>query len=281
VDSYHHDGLRFEVSDSGPQEGDLVIALHGFPETCRSWADLTPLLTSQGYRVLAPNQRGYSPGARPLGRRAYRLERLAADVVALADQAGAERFHVIGHDWGGAVAWSLAARHPERLRTMTSLATPHGRAFLRSMLTSTQLLHSWYIAYFQLPVLPEYSFRQPGLRYLRRSLLRSGLDEAAVDAYLDVLSQPGAATAAINWYRALPFTAPSELGPSPVPTLYVYGDQDFALGRRAADLTGQFVTGDYRYEILRGAGHWLPEHHATTVARLFLEHAASHRVGTG
>jgi pimeloyl-ACP methyl ester carboxylesterase len=281
VHSYHHDGLHFEVSDSGPQEGDLVIALHGFPETCRSWDDLTPLLTGQGYRVLAPNQRGYSPGARPRGRRAYRLERLAADVVALADQAGAERFHVIGHDWGGAVAWSLAAWHPERLRTMTSLATPHGRAFLRSMVTSTQLVHSWYIAYFQLPVLPEYSFRQPGLRYLRRSLLRSGLDKAALDGYLEVLSQPGAATAAINWYRALPFTARSELGPSPVPTLYVYGDRDFALGRRAADLTGQFVTGEYRYEILRGAGHWLPEHHATTVARLFLEHAASHRVGAG
>lgn len=281
MDHYTHDGLRFEVSDSGPPVGDLVIALHGFPETCRSWDVLTPLLTGQGYRVLAPNQRGYSPGARPPGRRAYRLERLAADVVALADQAGAERFHVIGHDWGGAVAWSLAAWHPGRLRTMTSLATPHGRAFLRSMLTSTQLLHSWYMAYFQLPLLPEHSFRQPGLRYLRRTLLRSGLDEAALDGYLEVLSQPGAATAAINWYRALPFTTPSKLGSSSVPTLYVYGDQDFALGRRAADLTGQFVTGDYRYEILRGAGHWLPEEHATTVARLFLEHAASHRVGAG
>ena len=106
MDSYHHDGLRFEVSDSGPQEGDLVIALHGFPETRRSWDNLTPLLTGQGFRVLAPNQRGYSPGARPPGRRAYRLERLVADVVALADRAGAERVHVIGHDlgWRGGLA---------------------------------------------------------------------------------------------------------------------------------------------------------------------------------
>jgi pimeloyl-ACP methyl ester carboxylesterase len=119
------------------------------------------------------------------------------------------------------------------------------------------------------------------VRYLRRALIRSGLNERAVDAYLEVLGQPGAATGALNWYRALPFTAPSDRGPSPVPTLYVHGDQDFALGRRAADLTGQFVTGDYRYEILRGAGHWLPEQHPTTVARLFLEHAASHRVGAG
>ena len=131
MDSFHHDGLRFEVSDSGPQEGDLVIALHGFPRTRRSWDDLTPLLTGQGFRVLAPNQRGYSPGCPAPRSAGLRLERLAADVVALADQAGAERFHVLGHDWGGAVAWSLAAWHPERLRTMTSLATPHGRAFLR------------------------------------------------------------------------------------------------------------------------------------------------------
>jgi pimeloyl-ACP methyl ester carboxylesterase len=242
---------------------------------------MTPFLTEAGFRVLAPDQRGYSPGARPVGRRAYRLECLAADVVALADEAGAERFHVIGHDWGGAVAWSLAAGFPERLHTMTSLATPHGRAFLRSMVTSTQLLHSWYMAYFQLPYLPELSFRQPGLRAFRRTLVRSGLDEADLDAYLEVLSQPGAATAALNWYRALPFTTPAKLGPSPVPTLYVYGDQDFALGRRAADLTAKYVTGPYRYEILRGAGHWIPEHHAMRVADLFLELAASQSDGLG
>ncbi len=241
---------------------------------CWRWDRVVPLLCAAGYRVLAPDQRGYSRGARPRGRRAYRLEHLVADIVALADRADAERFHVIGHDWGGAVAWSLAAWHPERLHTMTSLATPHGRAFLRSLRTSSQALHSWYMAYFQLPVLPELGFRPPGLRLLRRTLLRSGLDETAMDGYLQALGEPGGATGAINWYRALPFTSPSRLGPSPVPTLYVYGDRDFALGRRAADLTGVFVTGPYRYEVLRGAGHWLPEENATTVAELFLRHAA-------
>jgi pimeloyl-ACP methyl ester carboxylesterase len=279
MESYDHDGLHFEVSDSGPRDGPTVIALHGFPETRRSWDRVTPLLADAGYRVLAPDQRGYSPGARPHGRRAYRLEHLAADVVNLADQAGAERFHVIGHDWGGAVAWSLAAWHPERLHTMTSLATPHPRAFLRSMVTSSQLLHSWYMAFFQLPALPELSFREPGLRRLRQTLLRSGLDEAAMDGYLEVLGQPGAATGAINWYRAIPFTPPAKLGPSPVPTLYVYGDHDFALGQRAADLTGRFVTGPYRYEILRGAGHWLPEAHASIVAQMFLTLVASNGRG--
>ena len=276
MDSFQHDGCRFEVADSGPPDGPVVIALHGFPETNRSWDRVTPLLTDAGYRVLAPNQRGYSPGARPRGRRAYGLSHLAADVVALADRAGAGRFHVIGHDWGGAVAWALAAWHAERLRTVTSLATPHGRAFLQSMLTSTQLLQSWYMIYFQLPLLPELGFRQPGVRVLRRMLLRSGLGESAMDGYLEVLGEPGAATGAINWYRALPFTPPSRLGPSPVPTLYVYGERDVALGRRAADLTGRFVSGEYRYEVLRGAGHWLPEENAATVAELFIEHAATH-----
>jgi len=276
VESYRYDGLRFEVSDSGPSDGPLVIALHGFPENRGSWDRVTPFLTDAGFRVLAPDQRGYSPGARPPGRRSYRLECLVADVVALADQAQAERFHVIGHDWGAAVAWSLADAYPERVRTVTSLATPHGRAFLRSMLTSTQALRSWYMAYFQLPFFPELAFRPPGLRLLRRTLLRSGLDESAMDGYLTMLAEPGAATGAINWYRALPFTPPRALGPSPVPTLYIYGDRDFALGRRAADLTGRFVTGDYRYEVLRGAGHWLPEEHAASVAERFLQHAASH-----
>jgi pimeloyl-ACP methyl ester carboxylesterase len=278
MESFTHDGWEFDVTDSGPPDGVPVILLHGFPQNHHAWDRVAPLLVDAGYRVLAPDQRGYSPGARPPERRAYRLESLTDDVVALADQAGAARFHVIGHDWGGAVAWSLASSYPERLSTMTSLATPHPRAFLTSMVTSSQLLHSWYMAFFQLPRLPELGFRGPGLDRLRQTLLRSGLDEAATDGYLAALSQPGAATAALNWYRALPFTPPSSLGPSPVPTLYIYGDQDFALGRRAADLTGRSVSGPYRYEVLRGAGHWLPEHHASRVVDLFLEQAeAAHR----
>lgn len=281
MEEYEHGGLWFDVSDSGPPDGPVVIALHGFPETRRAWEKLTPLLTEAGYRVLAPDQRGYSPRARPRGRRAYRLNLLADDVIALADQVGADRFHVVGHDWGGAVAWSLAAWHPERLITMTSLAMPHPRAFLRSLLTSTQLAHSWYMAFYQLPVLPEMSFRRPGVRLLTRTLVRSGLHKVSIREYLKVLGEPGAAKCAINWYRAVPFTSPSRLGGSPVPTLYVYGDKDFALSRRAADLTARYVTGPYRYEILEGASHWLPEQYATSVARLFLHHVKTRYAKTG
>jgi pimeloyl-ACP methyl ester carboxylesterase len=281
MESFTNDGWQFDVAEWGPPDGPPVILLHGFPENHHSWDQVAPLLADAGYRVLAPDQRGYSPGARPPGRRAYRLESLTDDVLALADQAGAERFHVIGHDWGGAVAWSLASSNPERLRTMTSLATPHPRAFLTSMVTSSQLRHSWYMAFFQLPGLPELGFRGAGLARLRQTLLRSGLDEAAMDGYLEVLDQPGAATAALNWYRGIPFTPPSRMGPSPVPTLYVYGDQDVALGRKAADLTGRWVSGPYRYEILRGASHWIPEQHASRVVDLFLEQAEEARHTAG
>src|SRR4051794_10696090 len=157
------------------------------------------------------------------------MERLAADVVALADWAGIERFHVVGHDWGGAVAWALAARHPERLRTMTSLATPHGQAMRQALLSSDQLLRSWYVAAFQLPWLPELGVRGPGASAFRRTLERSGLDAGDAEAYTAKLREPGAATAALSWYRALPFLRSEDLGPSKVPTLYVYGAEDFAL----------------------------------------------------
>src|SRR5207237_2329889 len=125
--------------------------------------------------VIAPDQRGYSPGARPAGRRSYLADRLTADVVALADAADAERFHVVGHDWGGWVAWALAAWYPDRLFSMTALTTPHPRALLRAMMTSAQILHSWRLALFQLPWLPEKTVLSPLDRITRRMLLGSGM----------------------------------------------------------------------------------------------------------
>ncbi|HMC52698.1 MAG TPA: alpha/beta fold hydrolase [Acidimicrobiales bacterium] len=275
MDRYEADGLVFDVTDDGPPDGEVVVLLHGYPETRASWEGVVPFLVEDGYRVLAPDQRGYSPGARPRGRRAYRLDHLVDDVVALADAAGAGRVHVVGHDWGGAVAWALAGSHPGRLYSMTSLATPHPRAFSRSLVSSTQALHSWYMLFFQLPWLPELSMRGPGQRLVRRTLRRSGLAEAHIGRYLSLLSQPGAATAAINWYRALPL-APSPTPPIEVPVMYVYGTGDFALGRRAADLTRSYVNGPYRYEVLEGTSHWIPEEAPAVVGRLLREHLATH-----
>ena len=267
-------GLTFDVDDSGPQDGQVVVLLHGYPENRTSWRAITPQLTAAGYRVLAPDQRGYSPGARPRRRRDYRITELADDVLALVDASGADKVHLVGHDWGGGVAWAFATLHPERLHTVTSLTTPHPRAMAASMLRSNQLLHSWYMLFFQLPALPEMGFTRME-RTNRRALARSGLNDEAIERYVTPMKQPGAARGPINWYRALPLSKPLK-GKITVPALYVYATKDMFLGRKAADLTGNYIEAPYRYEVLEGATHWLPEQNADTVAQLVIEHAGKH-----
>jgi len=281
VRSFTHDGLTFDFDDSGIEgdTDDVVILLHGYPASRRSWKDVAPQLAAAGYRVVAPDQRGYSPGARPEGRRSYAMRHLVGDVLALADHVGAERFHLVGHDWGGGVAWSAAAWHPHRVATITSLATPHVRALMRSMASSTQALHSWYMVFYQLPWLPEASVTNGPLgRAFTRVLVKSGLSPATAEEYVRFM-RAGAAGPAINWYRALPFTPPTVGDAISVPTLYVYGTGDFALGRRAADLVGRYVRAPYRYEVLEGVSHWIPEEEADTTAGLLLEHFAAHPLG--
>lgn len=271
------DGLTFDVSDAGPTEAEAIVLLHGYPETSASWSAVVPGLTAAGYRALAPDQRGYSPGARPAGRRAYVMSELVADVVALADQAGLDRFHVVGHDWGGAVAWALATDHPERLRTLTVLSTPHPVAFARSLVTSGQALRSWYMGLFQIPRLPEWLTLVDDGRLALSSMRRSGLSEERARTYLERLTEPGAATGALNWYRAIPLETAGirEVRPVAVPTLYVWSTRDVALGRKAADLTARYVSAPYRFEILDGVSHWIPEEAPDAVVRLVLDHARS------
>jgi len=274
VNEFTRGGFTFDVSDSGPADGPVIVALHGFPENRTSWDVMTPRLTEAGYRVLAPDQRGYSPRARPKRRRDYRIAELADDIVALIDASGADKVHVVGHDWGGGVAWALAALHPDRLHSVTSLTTPHPRAMAASMLRSSQLFHSWYMLFFQLPALPEMGFTRME-KQNRRALSRSGLNDDAIDRYVTPLAQPGAARGPINWYRGLPLSRPLR-GKIQVPALYVYATKDMFLGRKAADLTGNYVEAPYTYEVLEGATHWLPEQNADTVAGLVIEHAGKH-----
>ncbi|MDQ1696752.1 MAG: hypothetical protein QOJ03_2105 [Frankiaceae bacterium] len=275
MQTFSREGLTFDVSDTGPTDGEVVVLLHGYPENRTSWDAVTPLLTAAGYRVLAPDQRGYSPRARPLRRRDYAMSELVADVLALVDAAGAQRVHLVGHDWGGGVAWGFGHAHPDRLRTLTSLTTPHPRAMVASMTRSGQALHSWYMAFFQLPWLPEQSFKPRMEKTLRRTLTRSGLPHEAVDRYVKPLQQPGAARAAINWYRGMPFSRPPK-GRIQVPTLYVYATADAFLGRTAAELTENYVEAPYRFEVLEGASHWIPEEKPDVLAQLFVEHAKAH-----
>jgi pimeloyl-ACP methyl ester carboxylesterase len=264
-------GLVFDALAAGPPTGEVVVLLHGFPQTSACWTPLLETLAAAGYRAVAPDQRGYSPRARPAAVAAYRMPELVGDVVAIADRLGAARIHLVGHDWGGVVAWTLAGRQSDRVATLTSVSTPHPRAFARALVAGTQALRSAYIPVFRIPRLPELLLggrRQRGLHWL---LAQDGLGAEWVDTYTRALAQPGALSAALAWYRAAtPFSlrAP-RVG---IPTLYVWGSGDAALGPRAAITTARWVTGAYRFEVLPGAGHWLPEHHAQELGRLLLEH---------
>lgn len=273
--SFTRDGLVFDVSDDGPADGRPVIALHGFPEDRHCWDAITAQLVGAGHRVLAPDQRGYSPGARPPGRRPYSLGELTGDVLALADTAGADRFDLVGHDWGAVVAWDVAGRHPDRVRTLTALSVPHPRAVRDAALHSTQLLHSWYMLAFQLPFVPEWSMRIMGPERCADALRRDGLDDRSARRYAGRLADPRATTGPINWYRALPFGAGDPPPPVRVPTLYVWGERDHYLTRHSAEHCGRYVEGPFRLEILPGGSHWLPSTAADRVGPLLLDHLAA------
>ena len=274
IGSYRRGALSFDVDDSGG-DGPLVVLLHGFPQTRRMWRSVTPALVEAGYRVIAPDQRGYSPGARPRRRRDYVPAELAADVLALADSVGAERFHVVGHDWGGVVAWQLGATCPQRLHSVSVLSTPHPAAMARAMLRSNQLLKSWYMLSFQIPVVTERFLRSGhGQRFFAEQLRGSGLPADEVAESLELVRSE-AATPALNWYRALLVTRPGGPGPVSVPTLFLWGAKDLALGRTAAALTRQWVTGTYTFCELTDANHWMVSEEPDAVTAAVLDHVRS------
>ncbi|OJF15899.1 alpha/beta fold hydrolase [Couchioplanes caeruleus] len=278
MERFTNDGYRFDVTDTpaadGGRTGRACVLLHGFPEDRHCWDAVTPALTGAGYRVLAPDLRGYSAGARPTSRRAYTLSRLAGDVLALADAAGAERFHVVGHDWGAALAWYLAGRHPRRVISLGALSVPHPEAFLRALAGSSQAVRSWYMLAFQVPGLPELALSRRGGRAMRAALIRTGLDPANAGRYASRAADRAAMRGPLNWYRALPFGLRDRPDRIDVPTLFLWSDGDRFICRAAAELCGRYVDGPYRFEVLGGASHWLPEETPEQVTALLLQHFA-------
>lgn len=271
--TYTHDGLTFDVRDEGPVDGPVIVLLHGFPQTSTSWEGVVPHLHAAGFRTLAPDQRGYSPGARPRRRSDYRLDHLVDDVVALVEATGDEAVHLVGHDWGAAVAWSVAASRPDVVRTLTAVSVPHPRAMMQALRTPAQLRKSWYMGAFQLPWLPERLLSGWwGDRFLRGALM----SRASIERFHDEIVGGGALHSALGWYRAMLLSTPRGLGRRVrVPTTHVWSDRDSALGRHGAELTASFVEADYRFAVFEGASHWIPDEEPERLAREVLRRVGS------
>ncbi len=268
----------FDTLVDGPTDGELVLLLHGFPESAAEWHAVVPQLAAAGYFAVAPNQRGYSPGARPVGVESYHIDHLVDDILGIADGLGTREFHLIGHDWGALVAWAVAAAHPDLVRTLTIVSVPHPRPFAAARASDPdQQQRSQYIARFRLPDEPEHMFLDNDAAVLRLAVSEAGPEIAA--EHVGVLTDPGAMTAALNYYRAWG-TDLDSVGPVSVPTLFVWSTDDVALGRVAAEATAEWVTGPYRFEVLDGISHWIPEVVPDTVSRLALEHLGASPAGT-
>ena len=279
MEQFRRGELVFDVIDSGPADGPVVVLLHGFPEQNTMWQSITSRLAAQGYRCLAPRQRGYSTGARPTRRRDYRISELAEDVRALIDASGVQRVHLVGHDWGATVAWRVAQQFPGRLLTVTSLSVPHPGAFMKALVTSRQGLASWYMYFFQLPRIPEWYMMRGRGTFTLSGLVKSraGHAPALAESEAKAMAEPGALTAALNWYRAIPLSDPREAGKKvTVPTMFIWSDGDIALLEKGARACGDYVLGDYRFEVLEGVSHWILDEQPDTVADLLLDWFAAH-----
>jgi pimeloyl-ACP methyl ester carboxylesterase len=276
--------LTFDALTAGPRDGEPVILLHGFPQTSHAFRSELAALGEAGYRAVAPDQRGYSPGARPDGVAPYAMTELVGDVFRIAGALKMDRFHLVGHDWGGAVAWVAAGVRPDRIRTLTVLSTPHYAALSagRARQGSDQADRS---AYFNDFAAPDAATRMLADNAASLRQILGAIDSEAREVYLEALGTEPALRAALAWYRAAfgggPATGSASPPPPPAPittpTLYIWGEQDGAFGPGTARATAEWVSGPYRFVPLPGMGHWLPEQAADTVNAELLAHLARHR----
>jgi pimeloyl-ACP methyl ester carboxylesterase len=275
-------GIALHVARAGPEDATdpPLILLHGFPEPWTCWRHLIGPLAGAGRRVLAPDQRGYSTSDKPPRVADYALDALASDVVGLIDATGRENAVLVGHDWGGIVAWWVAIRHPGRVDRLAILNAPHPVAFRRHLLRDpAQLLRSWYVFYFQLPWLPEAGLRRANWRSLARGLRKTSrpgaFSDEELDQYRRAWSEPGAITSMIHWYRAaLRHPPPTPADPRVrVPTLLLWGARDAFINREAANASLDLCDRG-RLEWFEEATHWLHHEEPDRVARLLMEFLA-------
>ncbi|MCP3822800.1 alpha/beta hydrolase [Streptomyces sp. A3M-1-3] len=273
------DDLVFDVDVSGPEDGQPVLLLHGFPQSRQSWDEVVPLLNEAGLRTIAFDQRGYSPGARPAGVDSYRLPLIAGDALGILDALGLPSAHVVGHDWGAVVAWYMAARHPDRVSTLTAVAFPHLDAYQYAFHSDPeQRKSSEYVDFLTAEGRAD-SMLQDGAAKLRDwyHVVDTVLTDEQIDRYMALHTQPGALDAALNWYRAgTLFDDSGSLGPVSVPTTFVWSEADPSVSTLAAEKTAEYVTGPYRLVTLKGISHWQPEEVPGTVSAEIRDRVRQH-----
>jgi len=272
-------GLRFTADLGGPEEGELVLFLHGFPQTRYTWRAELKALESH-YRCCAIDQRGYSAGARPVDIDAYRPEEMIADALAIASALGYEHFHLVGHDWGGQIAWCTAALHPERIATLAVISRPHPAAFLRALNDDpAQSSRSGHHQRFQSLDAADDLLADDAASLRDMYIKWGGVSAADADAYLATLGERDALDAAINWYRAVRDTTLdlAELPAITAPTLYVWGTGDSTVGRMAAEGTGAMIRGPYEFVQLPDVGHFVTDEVPGVFTNLLREHLSSNR----
>jgi epoxide hydrolase 4 len=269
-------GVSLHVAQAGDKNNPLVIMLHGFPEFWYGWRKQIEVIAAAGYWVWIPDQRGYNLSDKPKGHAAYNLDELAADVMGLIEAAGRERCVLVGHDWGGAVAWWVANKHPDKLEKLITLNIPHHRVFAKALRTSwRQKRKSWYIFFFQLPRLPEFvlGFRKHWqLEKVIRTSREGTFTGAELQQYHEAWGQPGAIKAMLNWYRAAFKAAPCPPKDPriTVPTLLMWGKKDTALGWEMAQPSIDLCD-EGRLVFLDDATHWLAAEEPERVNELMVE----------
>ncbi|MDQ3615541.1 MAG: alpha/beta hydrolase [Actinomycetota bacterium] len=267
-------GIRFNVAEVGT--GEPVVLLHGFPDSWHIWRHQMPVLAKAGFRVIAPDLRGFGRSARPVGVARYTMRTLVADVVSLLDTHSAERVSLVGHDWGAGLAWAVAAFVPDRVSRLAVVSVGHPKARIDAGLEQRQL--SWYMLWFLFPGVAEEILPRDDWDFFRRWAWPSGSSEGDLQRQIADLSRPGALTAGLSWYRAnidpgRYVTHDPNEAPFPdvtCPTMGVWSSDDFALAERQMKASGRYVDGPWRYERIEGVDHWVPVNAAVRLNELLL-----------
>lgn len=270
-------GVRLHAMADGEENKPVCLLLHGFPEAWFGWRNQIGALAAAGFRVIAPDGRGYNLSGKPAGVPSYRLEELAADVIAIADALGKEQVNIVAHDWGAAVAWYVCMRYPQRVSRLAILNVPHPAVLMRNLRTNPrQMLRSWYMAFFQIPWLPELLLRRNNFRACAAALHNTSrpgtFREEQMDQYREAWRQPGALTGMLNWYRALARFRPSAGDPPALtmPVSIIWGVHDRFLVSTLAEESLRYCSNG-ELHLLENAGHWLQHEEPEEVNRLLID----------